>query len=373
MSTTVSLTHTVVAAGFAAAFVVGALSQRSNFCTLGALSDIVNMGDWGRMRMWLLAIAVAIVGTQALHHAGLIDLGKAFYTRPNFTWLSYAVGGVLFGIGMTLASGCGSKTLLRMGAGNAKSIIVFVFLAISAYMTMRGLFGVWRIHSVDLAAVDLASRGLPTQDLPMLLQAAFGVDKKTGLIIISGLLAAGLFAFVFKDREFRSNLDGILAGTAWGLAVTLGWYVTGHVGYGENPDTLETVFFGTNSRTLESMTFVAPYAFLLELLLLWSDKSLGLTFGIATVLGLFSGALVYSLATRSWRAEGFTQVGDLRNHIIGGVLMGFGGVTAMGCTIGQGVTGVSTLALGSFIALAGIMAGCVATLKVQYWLMMREG
>lgn len=373
MSTTLSLTHTVVAAGFAAAFVVGALSQRSNFCTLGALSDIVNMGDWGRMRMWLLAIAVAIVGTQALHHAGLIDLGKAFYTRPNFTWLSYAVGGVLFGIGMTLASGCGSKTLLRMGGGNAKSIIVFVFLAISAYMTMRGLFGVWRINSVDLAAVDLAGRSVATQDIPTLLQSAFGLDRKQGLLIVSGLIALGLFIFIFKDREFRHNLDGILAGTAWGLAVTLGWYVTGHVGYGENPDTLETVYFGTNSRTLESMTFVAPYAFILELLMLWSDKSLGLTFGIATVLGLFSGALVYSLATRSWRAEGFTQVGDLRNHIIGGVLMGFGGVTAMGCTIGQGVTGVSTLALGSFIALAGIMAGCVATLKYQYWRMMREG
>lgn len=372
MATTFTISQTVVAAGFAAAFVVGALSQRSNFCTLGALSDIVNMGDWGRMRMWLLAIAVAIVGAQALHYSGHIDLGKAFYTRPNFTWLSYALGGLMFGIGMTLASGCGSKTLLRMGGGNAKSIIVFVFLAISAYMTMRGLFGVWRINSVDLATVDLASKGAATQDIPTLLQSAFGLDRKKGLLIISGLLAAGLLVFIFKDREFRRNIDGILAGLAWGLAVTLGWYVTGHVGYGENPDTLETVFFATNSRTLESMTFVAPYAFLLELFMLWSDKSLGLTFGIATVLGLFSGSLVFSLATRSWRAEGFTQVGDLRNHIIGGVLMGFGGVTAMGCTIGQGVTGVSTLALGSFIALAGIIIGCVGTLKYQYWRMMRE-
>ncbi len=351
---------------------MGAISQRSNFCTLGALSDIVNMGDWGRMRMWLLAIAIALVGAQALYLAGLIDLSKAFYVRPGLAWLSYAVGGLLFGVGMTLSSGCGSKTLLRMGGGNFKSLIVFVFLGISAYMTLRGLFGVWRINTLELATVDLAARGVATQDLPTLLGAAFGLGKKQGIVILTATIAISLLVFIFKDREFRRNLDGILAGVAWGVAVTLGWYVTGHVGYGENPDTLETVFFGTNSRTLESMSFVAPYAYSLELLMLWSDKSLGLTFGIATVLGLFAGSLAYSLVTRAWRPEGFTQVADLRNHIIGAILMGFGGVAAMGCTIGQGITGVSTLALGSIIALAGIIAGCVATLKFQYWQMMRE-
>lgn len=372
VSTSLSVSQIVVVSGFAAAFVVGALSQRSNFCTLGALSDIVNMGDWGRMRMWLLAIAVSILGAQALHAAGLIDLGKAFYVRSNLTWLSALVGGLCFGIGMTLASGCGSKTLLRMGSGNAKSFIVFVFLAISGYMTMRGLFAVWRTETLDLAVFDLTSRGIAGQDVPTLLNAAFGLDRKTAALVVSGVLVLGLLIFVFKDADFRRNVDGILAGTAWGLAVTAGWYVTGHVGFAENPDTLEMTYLGTNSKTLESMTFVAPYSYTLELLMLWSDKSLKVTFGIASVLGLFAGALAYSLASKSWRPEGFTQVSDLRNHVIGGVLMGFGGVTAMGCTVGQGITGVSTLALGSFIALAGIIIGCVATLKFQFWLMMRE-
>lgn len=372
MSTATNLTSLVAWSGFAVAFIVGAVSQRSNFCTLGAVSDIVNMGDWNRMRMWVLAIAVAILGAQALHAAGLIDLSKAFYVRPNFTWLSYIVGGLLFGIGMTLASGCGSRTLVRIGGGNAKSVVVFVFLGIASYMTLKGLFGVWRVNVLDVATIDLAARGIQGQDMPSLLSGALGVDRKTLALAIGAIIAAGMLIFVFRDREFRRNGDGILAGVVWGLGVVAGWYITGHLGFAENPDTLEMTFFGTNSRTLESMTFVAPYGYTLELLMLWSDKSLTVTYGIATVLGLVLGSLAYSLAFRRFRWEGFTTPGDMGNHMLGGILMGFGGVTATGCTIGQGVTGFSTLAAGAVLAFAAMIAGCAATLKYQYWKMMRE-
>jgi uncharacterized membrane protein YedE/YeeE len=132
------------------------------------------------------------------------------------------------------------------------------------------------------------------------------------------------------------------------------------------------VFFGTNSRTAESITFVAPIAYSLELLMLWSDKSLAVTFGIASVSGMILGAFVYSLVFKRFRWEGFASVDDTRNHLVGAVLMGVGGVTAMGCTIGQGVTGLSTLAVGSFFALAAMIVGCAATLKYQYWKMMQE-
>ena len=125
----------VALGGFALAFVFGAVANRTNFCTMGAISDVVNMGSWGRMRMWLLAIAVAILGSHALQLAGLIDLGQSYYVRPNFTWLSYILGGFLFGVGMTLGSGCGSKTLVRLGGGSLKSLVVFTFLGIAAYMT----------------------------------------------------------------------------------------------------------------------------------------------------------------------------------------------------------------------------------------------
>jgi len=162
----------------------------------------------------------------------------------------------------------------------------------------------------------------------------------------------------------------VLGSTALGLLVVAGWYVSGHLGYGENAETLETVFFATNTRTIESLSFVAPAAYGLELLMLWTDKSLHLTFGIVTVIGVVAGSFAYAVATRTFRWEGFASVGDLGNQLIGAVLMGFGGVTAMGCTVGQGLSGLSTLALGSLIAVAAIVAGAVATMKFIVW---REG
>jgi uncharacterized membrane protein YedE/YeeE len=152
-----------------------------------------------------------------------------------------------------------------------------------------------------------------------------------------------------------------------------GWFLSGHVGYlAEDPITLEEKFLATNSGRMESLSFVAPQAYFLELLLLWSDKSRVMTFGIATVLGMFAGSLAWSLATRSFRLESFRDAEDLINHLAGGALMGFGGVLALGCTIGQGISGLSTLALGSFLAFFSIIAGAALTMKIQYWRLMRQ-
>ena len=157
-----------------------------------------------------------------------------------------------------------------------------------------------------------------------------------------------------------------------GLAIVAGWYLTGHVGYAENPETLEMIHFGTNTRGPESVTNVAPFAYALELLMLWSDASLGVTFAIAVVLGIVLGSLAHSLLARRFRVEGFRSAEDTGNHLVGGALMGFGGVVAMGCTFGQGITGVSTLALGSILTFLSIVAGSAATMKYQYWRMLRE-
>ena len=123
---------------------------------------------------------------------------------------------------------------------------------------------------------------------------------------------------------------------------------------------------------MESLTFVAPVAYTLELFMLWSDSSRVVTIAIASVFGVIAGSLIWSLLTRSFRWEGFASVEDTASHLIGAALMGFGGVTAMGCTVGQGITGVSTLALGSFLALAAIIVGAVVAIKVQYWRLMRD-
>ena len=360
---------TVAWGGFALAFIFGAVGNKTNFCTMGAVSDVVNMGDWGRMRMWLLAVAVAILGSNALQLAGVIDLSKSIYTGSNFIWLSYLVGGFAFGIGMTLGSGCGSKTLIRIGGGNLKSLVVFVFLAIAAYVTLKGLLGAFRVAVLDPVSVTLSTG----QDLPSLLAKAFGADKKTMLMLASAIVVGLLLLFVFKEREFRGNFDGILGGVAVGFVVVGGWYVSGKLGYlAEDPNTLQEAFVATNSGRLESLSFVAPQAYTLELLMFWTDKSKLVTFGIASAIGVVAGSAAYALASGNFHWESFRNAEDTANHMIGGVLMGFGGVTAMGCTVGQGITGFSTLALGSMLTFLAIVAGSALTLKWQYARMLRE-
>ena len=357
----------VIAGGFGLAFVFGAVANRSNFCTMGALSDIVNMGHWGRMRMWLLAIAVATLGTGVLSLTEQVDLSKSIAQRPTLAWLSLLVGGMSFGVGMTLGGGCANKNLVRLGGGSVRSLVVLVFVAIASYMTLKGLFGEWRASLLDPLQIDLAGRGWHDQSLATALARLTGITPKAALVGTLAVVVSVLLIFVFKDKRFRSNLVQAAGAAVLGALVVAGWYISGHLGFGENPATLEDTYFGTNSRTLESLSFVGPLAYGLELLLLWTDKSLHFSFGIASALGVVLGSAAYAWRAGTFRWEGFASLTDLRNQLVGAVLMGFGGVTALGCTIGQGMTGVSTLAIGSFIATAGIIAGSVAMLKFMLW------
>ena len=357
------MTQTVTLAAFLLGAIFGFVGNKTNFCTMGAVSDIVNMGDWNRMRMWLLAIAIAILGANGLSAAGIIDLSKSIYTGDTLTWLSAIVGGLAFGFGMVLASGCGSKTLIRIGSGNLKSLVAALVLGIAAYMTLKGLFGVWRVNFLDPASVALGSG----QDLPSLLAKATGMAKASLQIGVSLTVAAALLFFVFKSRDFI-NGDNLLGGIVIGLTVVAGWYVSGKLGFvAEHPKTLEAAWLATNTGRIESLSFVAPTAYALELLMFWSDTSKGITFGIAAALGMVFGSLVYALVSKSFRWEGFRDAEDTGNHLVGGALMGFGGVTALGCTVGQGVTGLSTLAIGSLLAFAAILGGAVLGLKYQIW------
>jgi hypothetical protein len=354
----------VTGSAFALAFIFGAVGNKTNFCTMGAVSDWVNMGDTSRLRMWLLAIAVALLGSSALQLAGVVDLSRSIYPGPNFTWLSYIVGGFLFGVGMTLGSGCASKTLIRIGGGNLKSLVVYVFLGIAAYMTLRGLFGAFRVDVLEKASVTLA----PGQDLPSLLAAATGVAKATWTALLGAAIGGALVAFAYASRGFRSNFDYTLGGVVTGLVVVAGWVVSGKLGYvAEDPQTLQEAFLATNTGRMESFSFVSPIAYTLEYLMLWTDKSKIVTYGIASGLGVIAGSAAYALITRSFRWEGFRDAEDTANHVVGGILMGFGGITALGCTIGQAVSGISTLALGSIVTFIAIVAGSALAMKYQYW------
>jgi len=357
------LTATVLWATFALTVLFGFVAQRTNFCTMGAVADIANFGDWTRMRQWLLAIGVAIVATSALAATGQIDPGKSLYATPRFTLLGYVVGGLLFGFGMVLAGGCGSKTLVRVGGGSLKALVVFIVLGLTAYITLRGALGVFRVNVIEPLGTRLAT----TQDLPTLAAAATGLAKPALQWTLGLLIGGALIAFALVRRDFR-QWENLLAGFVIGGVIAAIWFVSGHLGHlTEHPETLEETFLATNSGRMESLSFVAPMAYVLDWLMFFSDKSKVLTLGVVAVFGVVTGAAASALSTRTFRWEGFGNTEDTANHLVGAVLMGFGGVTAMGCTVGQGLSGVSLLAAGSFIAIGAIVVGALLALRYQNW------
>lgn len=357
------LVSQVLWAAFGLAVVFGAIAQRTHFCTMGAVADIVNMGDRTRMRMWVLAMGVAVLGFNAMVALGWVQAAQTVYAGPRLIWLSNLLGGLLFGFGMVLASGCGSKTLVRIGEGSLKSLVVFLVLGLAAYATMRGITAVARVATVDAVAIELPMG----QDLPSLAAAAAGVGKGSAAAVLGGLVGLLMVGWALARPEGRSA-DVLLGGLGIGAVIVAVWWVSGRLGHlAEHPVTLEEVFLATNSQRMESLSFVAPVAYTLDWLILFSDKSKLLTLGIVSCVGVVLGSFAVARAQGSFRWQGFAGTEDTANHLVGAALMGVGGVTAMGCTVGQGLSGISTLALGSFIAVAGILAGAVAALRYQVW------
>ena len=353
----------VPAMAFAVGIAFGAIGQATRFCTMGALSDLFTFGDATRLRMWLSAIAIAMLATQAGIVSGIFDLSASIYSGPRVLWASMLVGGTLFGFGMVLASGCASKALIRTGSGNIKALVVLIIMGVVALMTLRGVLAEVRVGLLDRWSIELAG----AQDLPSSIARAFGGSSTTMRIALGALLPLALAIYIVRDRSFVRS-SAFLGGLSIGVLVMLGWVITAHFGYlPEHPDTLEGAWIATNSRRPESLSFVTPVAFSINLLTLWSDHNTTVTFGIAAAAGVIAGSFFAALMRKEFRWEAFAGVEDTVNHLVGATLMGFGGVTALGCTIGQGVSGLSTLAAGSFLAVAGIVIGAFSALRYQTW------
>lgn len=359
--------HQVLLIVFVLAVALGAIANKTNFCTMGAVSDWVNMGDTGRMRAWLLAGAVALLGVVILEASGKATLGTATfppYRTPNFAWLRYLLGGVMFGIGMTLASGCGNKTLVRIGGGNLKSLVVLIIAALCAYLMLwtdfyNSVFG----KLVGATTIDLAAKGFNSQTL--------GDLTGIGNTVAGSILAIAIIVFAYASKEFRDNRDNQLAGILIGLIVVAGWYVTGGAMGMEWKEWADFAEVKPLRVETQSFTFISPMGDFARYAMHPQDLSL-INFGIVALLGVILGSFLWSVISKGFRVEWFASAGDFANHAIGAVLMGIGGVLSMGCTVGQAITGVSTLALGSLLTFAAIVAGAAATIKYQYWRMMKE-
>ena len=358
----------VLWASFAVCIVFGAVAQRTHFCTMGAISDIYNIGSWTRMRMWGMAAGVAMIGFYFMAWLGLINPNETIYSSGRILWLSALVGGGMLGFGMVLASGCPSKTLVRIGEGNLKSVVVFFFMGFAAFATMRGMTAMLRTNTVDKVGFDVPTGSA----IPAWLSNKLGGDPGVTGLIMALVVGGGLVVWALLNPKFRSSGKNLLAGLGIGMVIVAMWWIIGHMGYvAEHPDTLESTYLGTAGGRMQALSFTSPIARTLDWFMSF-DANTTLTLGVVTVFGVVVGAFIYSMYNRTFQWEGFSSTQDTALHIAGGLFIGVGAVTAGGCTVGQGLSGLSTLSVTSLIALAGIMLGGVIGLRLQLWLLMRE-
>jgi hypothetical protein len=397
--------------------ILGAVVNKTNFCTMGAVSDLVNMGDKGRLRAWALAGTVALIGATVLEFMGVFNLNSTLppyrgvinpQTLENtFPWGRFILGGLLFGIGMTLGSGCGNKTLIRIGGGNIKSIMVFLLIAVVAYYMVDPFKELevvnwanpeadklrWNVNwyqSYFAPWLDSASFKISTySDLGAVVAGATGGSIGMMRLIMGLLVGAIALYIIFKAADFRSSFDNILAGVSIGVIVIAAWYITANTMVNVDGDPTSMRSFvqdqwmmmmdsdegkpknaGVNLSTT-SYTFISPMGQALG----YAKEAFSfsyLTFGVLAVIGVILGSFIWSMISRSFRIEWFVSFKDFVFHALGGILMGFGGVLGLGCTVGQGITGVSTLALGSYLVFISIVFGSALTMKIQYYKMVYE-
>ena len=351
-------------------FILGYVVNKTNFCTMGAVSDLVNIGDSSRLKAWLLAITTAIVGVTSLEYLGIVDVSESRipYRNSVLFWPRYIIGGIMFGIGMTLASGCGNKILIRIGGGNLKSIFVLLIAGLMALLMTRTDFYGLIFHSwMSPISPDLAKLGIPDQSVQTIFSSLTNIDAGNILItiFIPLLICVFLLKYIFSSYTSLSS-DNILSGVVVGLVVTFAWLISGgELGQAwiENNDFLDTPY---PSVGVQSFTFINPMG---EVLIYTSSvfDNFYLTFGVTALISTIVGSFFYSLISNNLRIEWFANKHDFFRHFIGAVLIGIGGVLSLGCTIGQGVSGVSTLAIGSIITLLSIIFGASLMMKIEYY------
>jgi len=334
----------VVLAGLGIGLVYGAIGLVSGFCLMSSLRGWWAKGDSRLVRTYALAIGVGVLVTQLLAAYGLVDLGKSIYLQPTFSVPLMFFGGLLFGYGMVMSNGCGSRALVLLGKGNLRSFVVVIVLGIVAEMTLRGLIAPARIILLQASQTSATITSLPAW------LSSIGLHGAAARLVAAVAIGAALVIFAFAHQPFRRAPGQITAGLVVGLLVAAGWFTTGYLGADD-----------FNPVPVTSLTFIAPIADGLQYAML--STGLSLNFGIATVAGVFAGSLITALLTGRFEFEGFSSPRHMLRSAGGAALMGAGGAMAFGCSVGQGLTGLSTLALASFVAVAGIFAGTAAGLR----------
>ncbi len=345
--------------GLAIGIVFGFIVYVTNFCTMGSISDILNFGDYRRFRSWLLAAAVAIIGTTFLKGSGISDINSAMYLTTSFNWLGNVVGGFMFGIGMVFAGGCVSRNLVRAGAGDLRSFLVLIVTGIFAFMTIGGILGPVRVAAFAPSTVDLTDYELGSQSAGSIISLFSGINAETANLGAMIVIVAALLIYCFKDASFRKSARHLVAGVGIGLCIVAGWMLTG-LAFDE---------FADQVVPIASLTYVRPTGDSIDYLMRFT--ALGAPgFGVVTTLGALLGGTLGALYKGKFSLITFANPSDTLNNMFGASLMGVGGVVALGCTVGQALSGFSTLAVGSMITFIFIVLGGIAGMKyVEYRVM----
>lgn len=333
--------HTLNLCGLVLGIVMGATARRARFCTFGAIEDYILIGKTDRLRAWVLAIAVAIIGVQLLYFFDVARIDQVFYLSPKFGILGSLVGGLLFGLGMAMVGTCGFGVIVRAASGDLRSFCNAIILGIAGYMSARGLLSFFR-EGVDY--FDFVLAPLKGQGLAHVLEWLFGSESRFVWLGLGVFVGGVLLYFCFKDKSFRSSARDVGAGFLIGLSVVGAFFATGYIG----ADPFEEI-------RVQAISYVLPVGDGLIYLMTYSGAFL--TFPVALVLGTFLGSFIIAFWSKELRFESYDGVYEMRRHILGASAMGAGGIIGHGCTIGQGVSGVATLALSSMVALFSIYIG----------------
>lgn len=321
----------------------GLIAQWSRFCLLRGLLHRWQHQDSRKLQAFALAMATSLLFTQLARVLFDLDLDRSVFFPRDFSPLLVLLGGVIFGYGMTLANACGARSVVLLASGNLRSAVTLLALALGAGMTLSGI----------LAPLRLLLDGLPLPRLSgVTLPELFGLASSWAMVVLISLLLLVLLAFCFlscprcRTSGRRLALDGrdALGGLSLGLLIALSWWWTGWAA--QDP---------FQPQAPAALSFIAPIAQTQQYLLLSTGSRLNL--GVVLVLGVFCGALVRALLAKEFRWQGFDSTRQTHFSLLGGFMMGVGGVLALGCSVGQGLSGFSTLALTSFFALAGILLG----------------
>ncbi len=347
--------------GLLIGIVFGFIVYRTNFCTMGSISDMLTFGDFRRFRAWLLAAATAIAGAAIISWQEIAYFADSIYLTPQFNWAGNIVGGTIFGFGMVFAGGCTSRNLVRAGAGDLRSLMVILFIAIFGYMTNGGLLAPLRVSIFTPLTVDLTEYGMETQSMGEMLASITGMNIATATYIVLAILLAALLGYIFKDKDFRAAPVHIISGIGIGLCVIAGWLLTG-LAFDEMAD---------NPVALTSLTYVRPSGETLDYLMRFTAYGAP-SFAVVTTLGAFLGGFIGALTKGRFALITFADTKDTLRNMFGGAMMGIGGIIALGCTLGQAVTGMSTLAAGSLISFIFIVLGAVAGMKYMEHLLMKD-